>query len=330
MSSRRHVLLVLCGWQFISLLLASSSVFAQNLALRNLYAPALQSALLYSTLLVVYGSWKLYTFAYSSSSSSSLSIDDQDQYQPLAEQQSNTRKWILFVILAATDVEGNFLVVSAFKYTNLLSVQLLDCAAVPIVMILSKVLLATRFTNRAIAGATICIAGLVGLVLTDAFGDPNFDNGGIDGSQAWKGDLLVIFGAVCYALSNVLEEKMVRSRSITELLFRMGLLGTIISVVQALALGEFENLIMVFDGKVAANLAGFTACMFGIYSIVPRLLLRSSATVMNLSYLTSDFWSLLAASVLFSLRFNALFFVCFAVIILGIIIYHSEEIFARR
>lgn len=38
---------------------------------------------------------------------------------------------------------------------------------------------------------------------------------------------------------------------------------------------------------------GYVGCLFGIYSIVPQILISSGATFLNLSLLTSDFWAVL-------------------------------------
>ncbi len=63
---------------------------------------------------------------------------------------------------------------------------------------------------------------------------------------------------------------------------------------------------------------------------------------MNLSFLTSDFWSLLVALRLFGAELNFLYFVAFTVIVVGILVYYmpaamweqllerSREVFACR
>lgn len=45
------------------------------------------------------------------------------------------------MLLALADVEGNFLVVCAYKYTSISSAMLLDCFTIPVVMLLSAVFL---------------------------------------------------------------------------------------------------------------------------------------------------------------------------------------------
>lgn len=48
------------------------------------------------------------------------------------------------MLLALADVQGNFLVVCAYKYTSISSAMLLDCFTIPVVMLLSKLFLHAR------------------------------------------------------------------------------------------------------------------------------------------------------------------------------------------
>jgi hypothetical protein len=59
-----------------------------------------------------------------------------------------------------------------------------------------------------------------------------------------------------------------------------------------------------------------------LYYFTPLLLVHSSALFMNLSFLTSDFWSILFAVSLFHSRLNFLYFVAFGIIIIGLLLYN--------
>lgn len=50
-----------------------------------------------------------------------------------------------YFILAACDVEGNFLVVKAYQYTDLLSCMLLDAWAIPVCLFFSWLYLRVRY-----------------------------------------------------------------------------------------------------------------------------------------------------------------------------------------
>lgn len=53
-----------------------------------------------------------------------------------------------YALLALADVEGNFLVVSAYKYTSISSAMLLDCFTIPVVMLLSALFLHAKVRLR--------------------------------------------------------------------------------------------------------------------------------------------------------------------------------------
>jgi hypothetical protein len=137
------------------------------------------------------------------------------------------------------------------------------------------------------------------------------------------GDLLVLLGCVFYAISNIGQEHLVKSFDRFEFLGMLGCWGTVISAVQ-MAILERDALASVefTDPVVLGYLIGFNICLFLLYYFTPLLLLHSSALFMNLSFLTSDFWSILFAVSLFHARLNLLYFVAFAIIIVGLVIYN--------
>lgn len=72
-----------------------------------------------------------------------------------------------YLPLALIDVEANFLVVLAFQYTDLSSVMLLDCWAIPCVMVISHFWLGHRFVRLHFIGAALCVLGIVIIVIVD-------------------------------------------------------------------------------------------------------------------------------------------------------------------
>ncbi|ONK57908.1 uncharacterized protein A4U43_C09F5510 [Asparagus officinalis] len=162
--------------QFVSLLITSTGFTSSELARKGINAPTSQSFLNYVLLAIVYGSIVIY------------------RRKPLQ------MKWYYYLILAFVDVEGNFLVVKAYQYTSLTSVMLLDCWTIPSVILLTWIFLKTKYRMKKFAGAAICVAGLVLVVFSDVHAS---DRAG--GSSPIKGDTLVIFGAMLYAVANVSE-----------------------------------------------------------------------------------------------------------------------------
>lgn len=60
-----------------------------------------------------------------------------------------------------------FTVVKAFQYTSMTSVMLLDCWAIPCVLVLTWVFLKTRYSLMKISGVAVCIIGVVMVVFSD-------------------------------------------------------------------------------------------------------------------------------------------------------------------
>ena len=231
-------------------------------------------------------------------------------------------EWWKYLILAFVDVEGNYLLVKAYEYTTIESVQLLDCFTVPCVMLLSFFFLKQKFTSSHFTGVLGCLIGLSLLIFSDMksnrYGDEQVSN-------KFLGDLLTICGATLYAFSNVSQEYLVKNYDRNEFLGGIGLFGVIISGIQVGIL-ESNALSPFSDLTNLGYLFGYVICLFIFYSLVPILLEQSSATYLNLSLLTSDFFSVLFAIYLFGVVLLPLYFVAFSVIIVSLIVYNLADI----
>ncbi|XP_067051425.1 solute carrier family 35 member F1-like [Acropora muricata] len=233
------------------------------------------------------------------------------------------RGWKYF-FLALFDVEANFLVVKAYQYTNLTSIQVLDCFSTASVLVLSWIFLKVRYQCLHYSGVVICLIGIACLVIADYFGSRNY---GAGKSQA-IGDILVLCGAIMYGISNVAQEFVVKNFSRVEFLGMLGFFGTIISAIQMILL-ERHQLSSLFESQSHTNeivlyIAGFGICLFLLYNLMPFVMQLSSATVVNLSLLTADFYSLLCGLLLFHYKFSALYLGSFALVIIGVIVYNLK------
>ncbi len=95
-------------------------------------------------------------------------------------------------------------VVLAYRYTSITSVMLLDCFAIPCAMLLSRLLLKSRYRRLHLVGVALCVTGLGVTVLSD-----KMITGTEDSSypHALLGDGLCLAGAALYAASNVLQAR---------------------------------------------------------------------------------------------------------------------------
>ena len=101
------------------------------------------------------------------------------------------------------------------------------------------------------------------------------------------GDIMVLCSAGIFALSNVLQEKLLKQGcTVKELLGILGLFGTLISVLQAWSLGWTRFVEVTWTSPMALSVLGFLTCFFGMYELVN--LFFSVADAANLSSLKSD------------------------------------------
>ncbi|XP_042058279.1 solute carrier family 35 member F1-like [Salvia splendens] len=288
----KPTLLGLALGQFLSLLITSTGFSSSELANRGINAPTSQSFLNYVLLVIVYGSLLLY------------------RRKPLKA------KWYYYILLGLVDVEANFLVVKAYQYTSITSVMLLDCWTIPCVLFLTRFFLKTKYRFRKFIGIAICVAGLVTVVFSDVHAADRSR-----GSGPLKGDLLVIAGATLYGVSNVSEEFFVKSADRVELMAFLGIFGAIISAIQISLLERHELKSIHWSSGATLPFVGFSLAMFVFYSGVPVLLKMSGSTMLNLSLLTSDMWSVLIRIFIYHEKVDWMYFVAFAAVTLGLIVY---------
>lgn len=149
----REAALTLVGWQVCSLLLTLTGYCSSLLVKHDIDAPTAQSVATYSLLsahsLILW--WRERRAAADGSP------------PPL---RSQLRPWQWF-LLAAADVEANYLLVFSYQFTDLTSVSLLDAFTVPMAMILSRACFGATYGVRQLSAAAICIGGLIVLLVSD-------------------------------------------------------------------------------------------------------------------------------------------------------------------
>ncbi|XP_055391053.1 solute carrier family 35 member F1 isoform X2 [Bubalus kerabau] len=205
------------------------------------------------------------------------------------------RRWWKYMILGLIDLEANYLVVKAYQYTTLTSIQLLDCFVIPVVILLSWFFLLIRYKAVHFIGIVVCILGMGCMAGADVLVGRHQGAG----ENKLVGDLLVLGGATLYGISNVWEEYIIRTLSRVEFLGMIGLFGAFFSGIQ-LAIMEHKELLKVpWDWQIGLLYVGFSACMFGLYSFMPVVIKKTSATSVNLSLLTADLYSLFCGLFLF-------------------------------
>ncbi|KAF5921122.1 hypothetical protein HPG69_018522 [Diceros bicornis minor] len=308
-----NILKTIALGQLLSLCICGTAISSQYLAERyKVNTPMLQSFINYCLLFLVY----TVMLAFQSGT-----CTNPDFFRPGSDNVLYIlkRKWWKYILLGLADVEANYLIVRAYQYTTLTSVQLLDCFGIPVLMALSWFILYARYRVIHFVAVAVCLLGVGTMVGADILAGRE-DN---SGSNVLIGDILVLLGASLYAVSNVCEEYIVKKLSRREFLGMVGLFGTIISGIQLLIV-EYKDIASIhWDWKIALLFVAFALCMFCLYSFMPLVIKVTSATSVNLGILTADLYSLFFGLFLFGYKFSVLYILSFTVIMVGFILYCS-------
>jgi len=228
-------------------------------------------------------------------------------------------KWIRYLLLAVCDVEANFFIVTAYNYTTIISVMLLDCLSIPCTMILTYFILKTKYNVRHFIGAFISVFGLVVLIFSD------FESSDNQNGKYLFGDALALLAATLYSISNVGQEYTIKMFSMFEFIGMIGFFGTIISLIQMVILEgkTLVNLTWTFD--IVFFIALFVLLLLGIYFTVPWIMKYGGSAIFNLSLLTSDAFALIAGIYIFDVVPSMWYFFSLGITICGLIIYNVKN-----
>lgn len=291
--------LILALGQFLCLANTATSTFTTFLANYGTSIPAFQSLFNYVLLSIVYVPYMFY------------------RYGPRKVWRIIVTDGWKYFILSFLDVEGNYFTVLAYRYTNLLSAQLLNFWSIVCVVIVSFLLLKVRYRPFQLLGILVACGGMGMLLGSDAMsGSNNYDT-----PQKLKGDLFGLAGATCYGLSNVFEEWYVSRRPMYEVLSFMGVIGMIVGGATAGIFDRYTFQQAVWNGPVIGYIVGYTLCLFIFYSFAPFLLRMGSAAFFDISLLTGNFWGVIIGIHVFGYAVAPLYPVAFVLIIIGLMVY---------
>ena len=231
-----------------------------------------------------------------------------------------TDGWRYF-ILAFCDVEGNYFTVLAYRYTTILSAQLINFWAIAVVVMISLIFLKVRYHIFQYAGILICCGGLGMLVASDHI--TGSDSG--QAVNAVKGDLFALLGATFYGLSNVFEEFLVSKRPMYEVIGQLGFWGMFINGVQAGIFDRHSFKIATWNAKVGGYLVGYTLILTWFYSAAPVVFRMASAAFFNIGLLTGNFWGVIVGIQVFHLHVHWMYPVAFVLIMGGHFVYYGTE-----
>ncbi|KAI5924505.1 solute carrier family 35 member F1 [Camillea tinctor] len=291
--------IVLLVGQVLALCITATNTFSSLLANLGTSIPAFQTVFNYVLLSLIYMPYTIYT------------------YGPKKFGKILLRDGWKYFIFSFLDVEGNYFTVLAYRYTNILSAQLINFWAIVIVVVVSFLLLRVRYKIFQILGILICIGGMGMLLASDHMQGTN----GGPGEDLLKGDLFALLGATLYGLTNTFEEFLVSKRPMYEVLSFVGLFGMCINGVQAAIFDRQSFQQATWNGAVAGYLVGYTLALSLFYSIVPFILRIASAAFFNISLLTGNFWGTIIGIHVFGYAVHFLYPIAFVLIIIGLMVY---------
>ncbi|EEP79391.1 conserved hypothetical protein [Uncinocarpus reesii 1704] len=299
----REFYTVLLIGQVLALCITATNTFTNLLAGAGTSIPSFQTLFNYILLTLVYTSYTIYRCGF------------KGWIQLIRE------RWWKYIIFAFCDVEGNYFIVLAYRYTTILSAQLINFWAIVIVVLLSFFLLRVRYHWAQYLGIIVCIGGMGVLFGSDHITGSTAGDSRSKGDQI-KGDLFALLGATFYGFANVAEEYLVSKRPMYEVLGQLGLYATIIMGVQSAIFDRESFQTAVWNSKVGGYLTGYTLCLFIFYSLAPLLFRLASAAFFNISLLTSNFWGVVIGVKVFKYAIHWMYPIAFVLIIIGQCIYY--------
>lgn len=294
----RDFYIVLTLGQVLALCITATNTFSTKLVLEETSVPAFQTLFVYVLLTLVYTTYTVYRYGFKKYFR--LLLVDGWKY----------------IILSFFDVEGNYFTVLCYRYTTIMSAQLLNFWAIVCVVLISFFVLKVRYRIPQIIGILVACGG-VGILLAS---DHLAGQSGVAVNEL-KGDLFGLAGATFYGLANVYQEWWVSKRPMYEVLGMIGLFGIIITPVQLAIFDRVALSSAHWTPAVGGYLVGYTLCMSIFYSLAPIVFRMASAAFYNISLLTGNFWGTIIGIRVFGYTVHFLYPIAFVCIIIGQIAY---------
>ncbi|KAK4502850.1 hypothetical protein PRZ48_006276 [Zasmidium cellare] len=300
---RKQFWIVLVLSQALALTITGTNTTTTLLSMEGTSIPAFQTLFNYILLNLIYTTFTIY------------------KYGPKKYGMLLWKDGWRYLILAFCDVLGNYFTVLAYRYTTILSAQLINFWAIAVVVLISLIFLKVRYHIFQYIGILICCGGLGMLVASDHI---TGSNGG-PALDAVKGDLFALVGATFYGLSNVFEEFLVSKRPLYEVI---GQLAFWALPINGAICGIFDrNSIKhaTWNHRVAGYLVGYTLLLSWFYSAVPIVLRMASAAFFNIGLLTGNFWGVIVGIKVFHYHVHWMYPIAFVLIMIGHFVYYGTE-----
>ncbi|CAK4610261.1 unnamed protein product [Aphanomyces euteiches] len=245
-------------------------------------------------------------------------------YLCVTKKARSDRPFWFWLVLGIVDVEGNYCTIKAVAHdTNYAMLGLVLHMTVPFVSILSYLFLRKRYSLAQFGGCTLATCGTILVIIissSEVFPPVQTD-----------GNLWALAAALLFSISNVMQEYAVKMTDQTkdaamECLGNMGIVGSVVALIQMTFLGDFHQLNQVLWTKSTCGyLAGYIAAAVLFYVVASVVLRVTQSMAFNLSLLMSDVYSAMTVIWFFGDALPSVYWIIWAIQLVGIGIFSSHE-----
>ncbi|CAK1585586.1 unnamed protein product [Parnassius mnemosyne] len=147
-----------------------------------------------------------------------------------------------------------------------------------------------------------------------------------DGKNQLVGDMLCLAGSLLYAMVTVLQEMMLSEQSCSEYLALLGFIGGVVACTQTFFL-EFSELHTFnwYELETVVQLGSYCGLQT-VFQILQSFMLRDAGSiVLHLSFLSADYYTLIAGMYIFQFKFHALYFLSYLLAMIGVFLFTARS-----
>eukprot|EP00536_Pseudo-nitzschia_multiseries_P006228 jgi/Psemu1/192661/e_gw1.130.112.1 len=235
------------------------------------------------------------------------------------------RPWYHYLCLSCLDIGPNYLGLLAIHQTSFTSSTLLQSVTIPSAMIFCRILLGKKYRRSHYVGVILCMVGGSITVLMDkgAASSPDMETAH---PHSYRGDIIAVIAALGYGLGDACAELWAKHVNREEYLGMIGLFGALWSLVASF-LYERDAVIAAFaadDGTFITTVGvimWYITSLAGYYMVSSAFLMKSDATLLNLSIQTQNFWAVLFSVVVFQEKPSLPFYIAMSLVVTGVFVY---------
>ena len=236
---------------------------------------------------------------------------------------------IIYIIIAIIDSQANFICVYTFGAVKFEYPFIINFSS-SIWSFFMTLIFVKKYKYRLIHFISVLIS-LIGVVLTLVGTFKNLSDVSLM-FQNVKGLLLCLASSILYAITSILQEIYLdKNENIRNYFVWTGGLGTLITFLESFIFSELNILINYtnYDFWIIFAMICFGLILMGFASIAPFYIGKFSAVMFNVGLASTVFWSYIGNLILNgdeANEKNVFYFVGFAIIIIGLVIFYYRDV----